>query len=182
MTTTTTIRRQTAMLQMQDVLNRRTFLRSSAHGLGAAALGSLLCGKAASAAPLLDLPHHAPSAKRVIYLFQSGGPTQIDLFDPKPQLEKHRGKELPASVRGNQRITTMTSTQKSLPVEPTRYRFLRHGQSGIAISELMPKLAKVVDDICLIRSMHTEAINHDPAITFFQTGFQLAGRPMNCST
>ncbi len=168
---------QMVILQKQDALNRRAFLKTSAHGFGAVALGSLLVGEDAGAAPLLNKPHHAPKAKRVIYLFQSGGPSHCDLFDPKPDLEKQRGKELPDSVRGNQRITTMTSKQKSLLVSPTRYRFDRYGQSGIAISELMPQLGKVVDDICLIRSTFTEAINHDPAITFFQTGFQLAGRP-----
>ena len=101
----------------------------------------------------------------------------MDLFDPKPQLEKERGKELPESIRGKQRITTMTSKQKSLPVTPTMFKFSRHGQSGMELSELLPKLAHVADELCLVRSMHTEAINHDPAITFFQTGFQLAGRP-----
>ncbi len=177
MTTKTTTRHPMAISQKQDALNRRTFLTTSAHGFGAAALGSLLGGETATAAPLLDKPHHPSKAKRVIYLFQSGGPSQCDLFDQKPELEKQRGKELPASVRGSQRITTMTSKQKTLLVSPTRYRFMRHGKSGMAISELMPHLGKVADDICLIRSMHTEAINHDPAITFFQTGFQLAGRP-----
>jgi hypothetical protein len=116
-------------------------------------------------------------AKRVIYLFQSGGPSQIDLFDPKVALEKHRGKELPDSVRMGQRITTMTSTQKSLPVHPTSYAFNRYGKSGTAFSELIPNIGAMSDDICLIRSLQTEAINHDPAITFFQTGSQLAGRP-----
>ncbi len=165
------------MLQESHALNRRTFLRTSAHGFGAVALGSLLAGETAQAASLLGKPHHAPRAKRVIYLFQSGGPSQCDLFDPKPELEKQRGKELPSSVRGGQRITTMTSKQKTLPVTPSQYRYQRHGESGIALSELLPQLGKVVDDLCLIRSMHTEAINHDPAITFFQAGFQLAGRP-----
>lgn len=101
----------------------------------------------------------------------------MDLFDPKPQIEKERGKELPESIRGKQRITTMTSKQKSLPVTPAMFKFARHGQSGMQLSELLPKLGHMADDICLVRSMHTEAINHDPAITFFQTGFQLAGRP-----
>ncbi len=163
---------------LSTAIRRRAFLQSSAGGLGLAALGSLLSDDSANASSrLLERPHHAPKAKRVIYLFQSGGPSQMDLFDPKPELEKHRGKELPASVRGAQRITTMTSTQKSLPVAPSRYRFSAHGHSGIEISDQLPKLSRVVDDLCLIRSMHTEAINHDPAITFFQTGFQLAGRP-----
>jgi len=120
---------------------------------------------------------HIARAKRVIYLFQSGGPSQIDLFDPKENLEKQRGKELPESVRMGQRITTMTSTQKSLPVHPTNYSFKKYGQSGTSFSELIPNIGSMSDDICLIRSLHTEAINHDPAITFFQTGSQLAGRP-----
>ena len=160
-------------LQLQDALNRRTFLRTSAHGFGAVALGSLL-GRDSGASPF---PNHTARAKRVIYLFQSGGPSQIDLFDPKPGLEKHRGKDLPKSVRGDQRITTMTSRQDRLPVAPTNYKFQPHGQSGIEFSELLPELGEVADDLCVIRSMHTEAINHDPAITFFQTGSQLAGRP-----
>jgi hypothetical protein len=113
----------------------------------------------------------------VIYLFMSGGPSQMDLFDPKPNLEKERGKELPKSVRGDQRITTMTSKQKSLPVLPSPYKFAKHGQSGMELSELLPHWGELADDLCVIRSMQTEAINHDPAITFFQTGFQLAGRP-----
>ena len=120
---------------------------------------------------------HIARAKRVIYLFQSGGPSQIDLFDPKENLEKQRGKELPESVRMGQRITTMTSTQKSLPVHPTNYSFKKFGKSGTSFSELIPNIGSMSDDICLIRSLHTEAINHDPAITFFQTGSQLAGRP-----
>ena len=158
-----------------NILGRRAFLRSNAHGFGSMALGTMLSGETANAA--FDILHHAPRAKRVIYLFQSGGPSQADLFDPKPELEKQRGKELPDSIRNGQRITTMTSKQDSLPVSPTKFRFHRCGQSGLQISELMPQLCNVADELCLIRSTHTEAINHDPAITFFQTGFQLAGRP-----
>ena len=158
--------------QHQVALNRRTFLRNSAHGFGAAALASILNGEIAS-----GQTHFPAKARRIIYLFQSGGPSQVDLFDPKPGLEKHRGEDLPESVRGDQRITTMTSRQEQLPVAPSKYKFKPHGQSGIEISELMPKIGGVADDLCLIRSMHTEAINHDPAITFFQTGSQLAGRP-----
>ena len=160
----------------QNLLNRRGFLGTSAQGLGSVAVGSLAANNA-GAAGLLANPHHRPKVRRGIYLFQSGGPAQCDLFDPKPDLEKQRGKELPDSVRRSQRITTMTSKQDSLLVSPSQYRFRRHGESGIAISELMPHLGSVADDLCLVRSMHTEAINHDPAITFFQTGFQLAGRP-----
>ena len=156
-----------------DHLNRRTFLSGSAHGIGLAALGTLFSND------LNGFSHldHIARAKRVIYLFQSGGPSQIDLFDPKENLEKQRGKELPESVRMGQRITTMTSTQKSLPVHPTNYSFKKYGQSGTSFSELIPNIGSISDDICLIRSLHTEAINHDPAITFFQTGSQLAGRP-----
>ena len=156
-----------------DHLNRRTFLFGSAHGIGLAALGTLFSNDLRGASYL----DHVARAKRVIYLFQSGGPSQIDLFDPKENLEKQRGKELPESVRMGQRITTMTSTQKSLPVHPTNYSFKKYGRSGTSFSELIPNIGSMSDDICLIRSLHTEAINHDPAITFFQTGSQLAGRP-----
>ena len=160
-------------LRSLDHLNRRTFLSGSAHGIGLTALGTLFSNDLKGASYL----DHVARAKRVIYLFQSGGPSQIDLFDPKENLEKQRGKELPESVRMGQRITTMTSTQKSLPVHPTNYSFKKHGQSGTSFSELIPNIGSMSDDICLIRSLHTEAINHDPAITFFQTGSQLAGRP-----
>lgn len=160
----------------QDALNRRAFLQNSANGLGIMVLGSLLRGEQAIGSPL-GQAHFAPKAKRVIYLFQSGGPAQMDLFDPKPQLEKHRGKELPDSVRGKQRLTGMTANQKTLPVSPTKYRFTAHGQSGLKLSEMLPNLGRVADDLCVVRSIHSEAINHDPAITFLQTGFQLSGRP-----
>lgn len=163
--------------RVRDELNRRAFLKASAHGFGAAALGTLLGGEALGVDSLLDRPHHEPRAKRVIYLFQSGGPSQVDLFDPKPGLQEQAGKQLPDSVRGDQRITTMTSGQKTLPVLPSQYAFKRHGKSGLELSEQLPALGEVADELCLVRSMHTEAINHDPAITFFQTGSQLAGRP-----
>ncbi len=113
----------------------------------------------------------------MIYLFQSGAPSQMDLFDDKTAISSRRGIELPDSVRMGQRITTMTSGQKSFPVAPSIFRFARYGESGAALSELLPHTAGIVDDICIIRSMQTEAINHDPAITFVQTGSQLAGRP-----
>ncbi len=116
-------------------------------------------------------------AKRVIYLFQSGAPSQLETFDYKPALERMVGQELPDSVRQGQRLTGMTATQTSFPMAASKYRFARHGQSGAWVSELMPHVAKSVDRLCFIKSMHTEAINHDPAVTFFQTGFQLAGRP-----
>jgi hypothetical protein len=154
---------------------RRRFLCDTAHGLGGAALATLLardCGAAEG-----GLPQFAPRAKRVISLFQSGAPSQMDLFDPKPLLQERRGTELPASIRNGQRLTGMTATQASFPVAPSLFRFARHGQSGTWMSELLPRTARVVDELCVIRSMHTEAINHDPAVTFFQTGAQLAGRP-----
>ena len=162
---------------MTVTADRRSFLQSSTQGVAALALASLL-GRDSRAS--LSAPgglHHPAKAKRVICLFQSGGPSQCDLFDPKPALEPYRGKELPASVRGNQRITTMTSRQDALLVSPTSYRFPRCGESGMAISELLPNIGNVADDLCMIRSMHTDAINHDPAITLFQTGASLAGRP-----
>ena len=122
-------------------------------------------------------PHFPAKAKRVIYLFQSGAPSQMDLFDYKPALKEKRGLDLPDSVRMGQRITTMTSGQKSLPVAPSLFKFARHGSSGASLSELLPHTARIADDLCIVKSMQTEAINHDPAITFVQTGSQLAGRP-----
>ena len=166
----------TAGWQQLVALNRRTFLQTSANGLGAMALGCLL-GRGQTAGAALGQAHFVPKAKRVIYLFQSGGPAQMDLFDPKPQLEKHRGQELPDSIRGKQRLTGMTANQKTLPVAPTKYRFTAHGQSGLELSEMLPNLGRVADELCVVRSIHSEAINHDPAITFLQTGFQLSGRP-----
>ncbi|MDX2181919.1 MAG: DUF1501 domain-containing protein [Bryobacteraceae bacterium] len=141
-------------------LTRRNFL-------GMVALQSL--GSAAT--------HFAPKAKRVIFLHQSGGPAQQDLFDWKPDLVKHRGIDLPASVRMGQRITGMTSGQSTLPVAPTIFKFAQHGRSGAWVSELLPHTAKIVDDITIVKSVHTDAINHDPAITFIQTGSQQPGRP-----
>ena len=164
------------------LMTRRHFFGRQATGIGGAALAALLAGKL-NAAPraeglgLPDLPHHTPTAKRVIFLFMSGGPSQMELFDYKPSLEKRRGQELPASIRMGQRLTGMTSTQDSFPVVEPRYRFQQHGESGAWVSELMPHTAGIADDLCFLKSMQTEAINHDPAITFFQTGAQLAGRP-----
>src|SRR6202035_1787254 len=126
---------------------------------------------------LPDLPHFPPKAKRVIYLFQSGAPSQMELFDYKPKLSDYRGAELPDSIRMGQRLTGMTSTQSSFPVAPSLFHFAQHGSSGAWVSELLPHTARIADELCFIRSMHTEAINHDPAITFFQSGAQLAGRP-----
>ena len=166
--------------QRKQLLTRRSFLGLSSTCLGAAALNSLLNESAIgqnSGAPLSRMPHFAPKAKRVIYLFQSGGPSQHELWDYKPKLADMVGNDLPPSVRGNQRVTAMTSGQLSFPIVPSLYKFDQHGESGAWVSELMPHTAKIVDDLAFIKSMHTEAINHDPGITFFQTGAQLAGRP-----
>jgi hypothetical protein len=167
--------------QASDLLaTRRHFFARTATGLGAAALASLLNGSAAAdtgAASLSRLPHFAPRAKRVIYLFQSGAPSQLDLFDPKPQLKDRFGEELPASIRGQQRLTGMTANQESHPVAPSRFQFRQHGASGVWLSELLPHTAQIANELCVVRSMHTDAINHDPAITFFLTGSQQAGRP-----
>ena len=154
------------------ILNRRKLLQTAA---GTAAFANLLRGDAAEG--ILTAPHFKPTAKRVIYLFQSGAPSQLDLFDYKPVLEKLRAKDLPDSVRQGQRLTGMTATQTAFPVAPSLFQFAQHGNSGAFVSDLMPYTSKMVDDLCFIRSMNTEQINHDPAITFCQTGFQLAGRP-----
>jgi len=169
------------------VLTRRQLFGRAAAGIGAAALGSLLNPEMllAAEAPswtsrgVITRPQVTPRAKRVIYLFQSGGPSHIDLFDYKPQLKQVHGQELPADIRGDQRITGMTSGQDSFPCVAPMFEWAQHGQSGIWLSEAVPQLAKVVDDICLIKTMNTEAINHDPAITYIQTGSQQPGRPSN---
>ena len=162
---------------MDPTLTRRHFLGFSSMALGRAALASLLERDARADGPLPGLPHFAPKAKRVIYLFQHGGPSQLDLFDYKPALVRQRGAELPESVRMGQRLTGMTAFQDKFPTAPSIFRFAQHGQSGMWLSELLPYTAKVADELCVIRTVHTDAINHDPAVTFFQTGFQLAGRP-----
>jgi hypothetical protein len=167
---------------MISALGRRAFLSQTASGIGSVALASLLAQDSeaapkANAPGIGGLPNLPVKAKRVIYLFQSGAPSQIDLFDEKPALANLRATELPESIRKGQRLTGMTSKQESFPVAPSMFKFKRHGESGANLSELLPHTAKIADDICVVRSMFTEAINHDPAITFFQTGFQLAGRP-----
>ena len=163
-------------LQVQDALNRRVFLRNTTSFLGLSALAGLTQAKPSSSG-LPGFPTHAAKAKRIIYLFQSGAPSQMDLFDPKPAIADRRGEDLPDSIRKGQRLTTMTSGQKKFPVAPTIFKFGRHGQSGMEFSELLPHLSKQADKLAMIRTVHTEAINHDPAITFCQTGHQLAGRP-----
>jgi hypothetical protein len=156
-------------------ISRRDLLGQMATGLGGIALSGLLAGE--SDAVETARPHFPPKVKRVISLFQSGAPSQLDLFDYKPELANLRATELPDSIRQGQRLTGMTSRQTSFPVAPSRFRFAQHGQCGAWVSELLPHTAKIVDDLCFIKSLHTEAINHDPAITFCQTGAQIAGRP-----
>ncbi len=178
--------------QLHKKLDRRNFLTKTSMGLGALALGSLL-GKdvfsqakkmiASKAAPTLEeevlraIPHLVPKAKRVVFLFMAGGPSQLETFDYKPKLVNLFGQGLPDSVRQGQRLTSMSSNQSILPIVPSLYKFNQHGESQAWISELLPHTAQVVDEICIIKSLYTEAINHDPAITFFQTGNQLPGRP-----
>lgn len=171
--------------QLSRQITRRYLLGRTAGYLGAAALGSLLgtnqsiaaTGTSTTNPGLPSLPHFAPRAKRVIYLFQSGGPSSVDLFDYHPKLRELHGTELPDSVRGGQRITGMTSGQSTFPVVAPMFEFAQHGQMGTWVSELMPETAKIVDDITIVKSIHTEAINHDPAITFINTGTQQLGKP-----
>jgi hypothetical protein len=163
--------------QAVSSLNRRAFLQGSASTLGTAALAGLFARDGHAASTGVAPTHFSPRAKRVIYLFQSGGPSHIDLLDYKPELKKHHGSELPDSIRQGQRLTGMTSGQKSFPVIASKFGFHQAGQSGTFVSNLLPYTSRVIDEICMIRSMHTEAINHDPAITFIQTGSQQPGRP-----
>ena len=184
--------------ELQETLTRRAALGRVAGGLGGLALGSLL-GRDLRASPLgadlgaglltpesmpglndgplLAAPHHRPRAKRVIYLFMSGAPSQIDLWDYKPRLLDLYDKDLPDSAVRGQRFTTMTSGQKRFPIAPSRFAFARHGKNGCWISELLPYTASIVDRLTVVRSLYTEAINHDPAITFLQTGSEFPGRP-----
>src|SRR5262245_3752943 len=154
---------------------RRHFLARTGYGLGAFALAELLA-RAADPKPanpwrgILDKPHHAPKAKRVISLFMAGRPSQLDLLDQKPLPNRRNGPDLPESVRMGQRVTGMTAHQATLPMAGSIFRCAKHGESGATVSELMPWSAKLVDEMCFIKSMHTEHINHDPAITFCQTG------------
>ncbi|MED5457485.1 MAG: DUF1501 domain-containing protein, partial [Verrucomicrobiota bacterium] len=165
-----------------DDYNRRNFLLSTGHGMGAAALSSLwnpnLIGSAGAASGLPGFPNFPPKAKRAIYLFFPGGPSHIDLFDYKPELRKIHGQELPDSIRQGQRITGMTSGQKSFPCVAPMFEFEKFGKHGTWVNkDLLPHTAGIVDDITIIRSMNTEAINHDPAITYINTGVQPPGKP-----
>jgi len=167
---------------------RRQFFRRGGNVLGTAALAALGLPVVANAGPnstdgtvasggLGTLPHFAPKAKRVIYLHMVGGPSQMDIYDYKPQMNDWYDKDLPETVRNGQRLTTMTSGQARFPIAPSMYKFAQHGKSGMWVTELLPETAKVVDDLCFVRSMHTEAINHEPAITYMQTGNMVTGRP-----
>jgi hypothetical protein len=173
-------------------MSRRECLNRLALGVGGIALADLLARDATAApvsaspslpltppgpAALPGLPHFAAKAKRIIYLFQSGGPSQLDLYDYKPLLNARHGEQLPDSVRGSQRLTGMSGNQSSIPIAGSPFKFSRYGQSGAWISDLLPHTAKIADDLCVIRSMHTEAINHGPGVTFMQTGSQIPGRP-----
>jgi len=165
-------------------INRRRFLSRLSLGIGSVALGSLLIpdlfsgnGGESEADFIPGIPNFAPKAKRVIYLFQDGAPSQLESFDYKPKLRDMMGQELPASVRGNQILTGMTAKQASFPLVGSYYDFKQYGESGAYVSDLFPHIGKIADDICIIRSMNTDAINHDPALTFFQTGAQQGNRP-----
>ena len=169
-------------LEYRLQMNRRRFLSRLSLGIGSAALGSLLIpdlfsGKANEEAILEQLPHFAPKAKRIIYLFQNGAPSQLELFDYKPMLREKFGQDLPESIRMGQRLTGMTAEQTKFPLAGSLFNFAQYGESKAWISELLPYTAGIADDLCIIKSMYTEAINHDPALTFFQTGAQVGNRP-----
>ncbi|MEO7582147.1 MAG: DUF1501 domain-containing protein, partial [Ferruginibacter sp.] len=172
---------QKELLEHGLSMNRRRFLSRLSLGIGSAALGSLLIpdlfGSNEADAVLSGMPHFAPKAKRIIYLFQNGAPSQLDLFDYKPKLVDMFGQDLPASIRMGQRLTGMTADQKKFPLAASLFKFDQYGQSRAWISELLPHTSKVVDDLCIVKSIFTEAINHDPALTFFQTGAQVGNRP-----
>lgn len=169
------------IFNLEKRVGRRNFLQKTSLGLGAASLsmlmGNSLNASSAKQAIQSQLSKIAPKAKRVVYLFMSGGPSQMDIFDYKPGLRDFHGQELPDSVRQGQRLTGMSAGQSSLPMAASTFDFKQYGKSGTWVSELMPHTAQIVDDLCIVKSIYTEAINHDPAITFFQSGSQLAGRP-----
>ncbi len=165
-------------------VTRRHFFGTSAAGIGSIALGSILTESLCRTARAANTPlgstsnlQFPPRVKRVIYLFQAGGPAQQDLFDYKPLLNKENGQQLPDSVRSGQRLTGMSAQQASIPLAGSIFKFAQYGQSGAWLSDALPHHRRIADDICIVRSMFTEAINHDPAMTFFQTGAQIAGRP-----
>lgn len=164
-------------------MNRRKFLSRLSIGLGSAALGSLLIPDLFSAGSeeellMTGLPHFAPKAKRIIYLFQNGAPSQLDLFDYKPRLQEMFGQDLPASIRMGQRLTGMTADQAKFPLAGSVFNFKQHGQAGAWFSELLPHTASIADDICVVKTMYTEAINHDPALTFSRLVLRWATGPV----
>src|SRR5262249_35365867 len=174
------------MTPLQDfraLYTRRAFFGRAASGIGVAALSSLLdrdlarANEPAARPGVLRTTHFPAKAKRVIYLFMSGGPSHIDMFDYKPALRRHHGEELPASVRMGQRVTGMTAGQRSFPCVAPMFQFHQHGRCGRWLSELLPHTGTIADEICVLKSLHTEAINHDPAVTYIQTGHQHPGRP-----
>ena len=169
------------ILEKRLNINRRKFLSQLSLGIGSVALGSLMIPDLFSSTNeekfMAGLPQFAPKAKRVIYLFQNGAPSQLDLFDYKPKLQEMFGQDLPASIRMGQRLTGMTAGQSKFPLAGTKFKFNQYGEARAWLSELLPHTAKVADDLCFVKSMYTEAINHDPALTFFQTGAQVGNRP-----
>ena len=163
-----------------DTLSRRTLLSHGGYGIGSLVLSDLLSSDSAFGfAPesAVSGPHTTPRAKRMIFLFQSGAPSQLDLFDYKPRLNDQYGQDLPESVRKGQRLTSMSAGQARWPLAGSQFKFRQHGDSGAWLSELLPHTAEMADQLCFVNSLHTDAINHDPAITFMQTGSQLSGRP-----
>ena len=168
-----------APMNVAESFNRRGFLNRFGMGLGGMALSEMLAGGALGEEErgVMGGTHLAPKAKRIIYLFMSGGPSQVDLLDYKPMLNQRHGEQLPDSVRGGQRLTGMSGNQSSIPLVGSPFKFAQHGQAGAWFSELLPHTAGIADDLCVVRSMYTEAINHGPGVTFLQTGSQMAGRP-----
>lgn len=167
--------------EWRRLLTRRSFLSASIQGIGTVALSTLLA-RDLKAAPnpvgaLPGLPHFAPKAKRIICLWQGGGPSHVDLFDHKPTLEKLAGQDIPASVRGDTRLSTMSSGYSKWPIVPNIKPFQKYGQSGRTLSTMLPHIGSIADEICVVRSLNTEAVNHAPGVTFFMTGSQIPGRP-----
>lgn len=160
-----------------NIVTRRDALRTFGHGLGSIALANMLGQDRAFGADDVSFPNFAPKAKRVIFLFQSGAPSQMDLFDYKPRLNREHGKELPAEVRKGQRLTGMSGYQASLPIVGSPFKFAQHGDAGHWMSDILPHTAEIADELCIIKSLHTEAINHGPGVTMMQTGSQFPGRP-----
>lgn len=167
----------TTLDHIKAMMTRRSLFSRSAHGIGTAALASLMGQDTQAASTLAGLPHLPPKAKNVIYLFQNGGPSHVDTFDYKPELRRRQGQQIPDSIVQQARFSTMTSGQTNRPCLPEISRFAQHGQSGATVSDFMPYTAKIADDLCFIKSMHTTQVNHAPAITFFLTGSEMPGRP-----